>query len=285
MADALKKGLPDLGGDDSGVSASARRSRVSRDGLGMSEKLYPELLSGMGLKVVSQGGVSALVRASDGQPASQAQVRALGERILAEPRAQWKFPGFFEKVPRKDYDRMKEEHRARPELQGSVFQDVALSEGGRDFVWARSCALVSGSGCNPHAEGRPYKKGAYVDPKVLRGIWKGLRALDERDRRLQASARAVHERLSTRAGLPAEVGAPAAPAEEPVFAGRGLPEPAAGLPEPDARPARARREESPAVRAGIQTVSTSVPAPPSRLAGVLLLAGGLAVVLLGLRRR
>ena len=121
----------------------------------------------LGMKT-AQGPGGATILDRDGKPASAARLAELAERVRAEPKALMTRPDFFSVIPRERFNGLKSDFQGKPELRGSAFKHMELSEPGeRDFLRSQSCDKLSGS-CNKFTVEMSYRKGDFVSPEDLK---------------------------------------------------------------------------------------------------------------------
>jgi hypothetical protein len=173
-AQRFQQALPQLGEQAAGdakdglLRAGDAVPDPNRD-LGLAKAgAHKDTIHSMGLDVRTGGDGRAQVVRGDGTPAAPEEVAELRRRISAEPAALARYPSFYSQVSRERYTDLKNAY-GTPGTQ-AAFRDVSLSQGARDFLWSRSCSIVSGD-CNSHATGSHYKKGDYVPPSTLSDIW------------------------------------------------------------------------------------------------------------------
>ncbi|PIR16205.1 MAG: hypothetical protein COV48_10155, partial [Elusimicrobia bacterium CG11_big_fil_rev_8_21_14_0_20_64_6] len=153
------------------------------------------------------------IRRLDGSAASKEDIGRLREALSSEPVALRRRPDFFEVLPREKFADLKQDFVRRPELQPTVFRHMGMTDSGRDFQWASSCSVLSGS-CNAYALEKSYRKGQDVPPEDLDEMWKAAQeeideedddwgAYTEEDRRLAAAEDLAAEKLGAgRRGSP-----------------------------------------------------------------------------------
>lgn len=142
----------------------------------------------LGLKPGPSGGPAVVHE--DGAPATAQEVERLKEAIAAQPRALLRRPDFFQVVPRRDFDRVKQ--AAAAPAGEPALRHIGLSEDRRDVVRSLSCSPLSG-GCNPYAAVSSYKRGDFVPPEE---IFRISRALPPRPGSASADAAAPEKESS-----------------------------------------------------------------------------------------
>ncbi|MBI5209664.1 MAG: hypothetical protein HY927_06820 [Elusimicrobia bacterium] len=196
IADTLRSAL----GGPAGMGQSAASGAGSGRGdmmlafqqgyRGVYEKL------GLGVGAGPDGRLSVLRK--DGSPASAQEVGMLRTALAAEPRALVKRPDFFDVLGRQDFQRLKSAYGSQPRSRQTVFRDMEVPAAGRsgspeaagnDFVWSRSCAMVSGE-CNQSAGGLSYRKGDFVPPEDLKAAAKELDEMEGEEARASSPSAA-----------------------------------------------------------------------------------------------
>lgn len=185
-ADSLRRSMrpADAGGPGPGAAGRTNESGLAPAGplgprtipeMALAARAgYAETFSAHGLKVgVGLRGEPAIQR-EDGSPASEPELARLGKALRAEPAALALRPDFFEVLPRPRFAELKKDFEAREGAWSSVFKDIGMTAGGRDFQWSASCSSLSGT-CNPAARGISYVRGHNVPPETLGGVWKSVR--------------------------------------------------------------------------------------------------------------
>lgn len=276
---------------------------------------YAATFRDQGLRVgAGPRGEPAILR-DDGAAASPADLARLSAALSSDPAALRRRPDFFEVLPREKFADLKQDFSARPELRATVFRDIGMTAGGRDFQWSATCGGLSGS-CNPLSGRDSYRKGQDVAPEVLDAAWDAAQEdiLDadddedwgeytEEDRRLAAqedlaekmlgAGRARGPRLGS---LLARMGELAREVRDAAGWESGEAAAAGGGRAASFGPVGGRASASVVpVAAATKRGSPAVPGPPSALEGrtaagrgwLYILAAGAAAVLVlgGLRRR
>lgn len=278
-------------------------------------KGYAATFRDQGLKVgAGPRGEPAVLRA-DGEAASPADLSRLRAALSAEPAAPRRRPDFFEVLPRERFADLKRDFAARPELRATVFRDIGMTAGQRDFQWSATCSGLSG-GCNPLAGQGSYRKGQDVPPEDLDAVWDaaqedifsedaeeddGWGEYTEEERRLAAEADLAEEMLSAGRARGPNLGSLLARMGDlarDVGEAAGWAPAAAGAPgDGVSGPVRERTSGSSASGPGTaapktasSTVPVAPPAPEGRTAAgrgwlYVLAAAVSLLVLAGLRRR
>ncbi len=147
-------------------------------------------------------------------PAAQDR-RPIGHEA-AEPAALMRRPDFYQVLPREKFQGLKRAYAAQEKTRAAAFADIAMTPGGRDFVWSASCSRVSGD-CNPYAAESTYRKTEEVSPETLNRVERAL--ADQKPRHKGASAEEL-DRLEAEADaqfLQETTPLPAAPANRIAY--------------------------------------------------------------------
>lgn len=167
---------PPGAGQAPGASSPSGGGDLSRPGtpgeLALAAGPYRPAFESAGLRPGWANGAPALLR-RDGTPASAQETAALSADIARMPAAAARAPGYLDPraggISWENFQSLKRDYSAKPELRGSEFKHIALSGDERDFQRSESCDKVSGA-CNPHARAS-YKRGEDVPAEELRSIW------------------------------------------------------------------------------------------------------------------
>lgn len=269
---------------------------------------YAVTLRDQGLKVGAGPRGEPAIQRADGSPASEADLERLRTALRAEPAALARRPDFFAVLPREKFADLKRDFAGKPELRSTVFKDIGMTAGARDFQWSASCSVLSGA-CNPNAGAGAYRKGQDVPPEDLDSIWSAAQEeileddeefgeYTDEDRRLAAEEDLAAEKLAagrrsgpSLASLLSRLGAlPRSLVAAAGSAADDVPAPVAGEGAPSAAASVANVAAAGAVPPASPRPSGPPPAPGGRDAeagrsGVYVLAAAAAAVLLLLAAR
>ncbi len=130
---------------------------------------YEPAFAAAGLKLGPDG--RSIIRL-DGKPATGDDYARLRSEIAAMPAALGRRPDFFSAVSPGHYADLKRGYKVKKDGD-TVYKDVGTTAEDRDFVHTASCEKLSGD-CNEHVVKGSYKKGDFVAPEDLDGMWAAL---------------------------------------------------------------------------------------------------------------